>query len=155
MHTTAIRIMLRLHITALYIMLCSHFTASYIMLRLHATAIDVVLQADTGAQVVQIFDSWASELSPQDFDVFSAPYIKQIVDTVRKSHPDLVLILYISGSGGLLERMTIPQPDIISVDQRVGLQDAIRRIGPSFAVQVPPAHVWSVTAFIHAVAEVL
>ena len=96
----------------------------------------MLLQADTGAQVVQIFDSWASELSPQDFDVFSAPYIKQIVDNVRKSHPDLALILYISGSGGLLERMTIPQPDVISVDQRVDLQDAIRRIGPEFAVQV-------------------
>ena len=60
----------------------------------------------------------------------------QIVDTVRKSHPDLVLILYISGSGGLLERMTIPRPDVISVDQRVGLRDAIQRIGPDFAVQV-------------------
>lgn len=37
-----------------------------------------VLQADAGAQVVQIFDSWASHLSPQDFDVFSGPYIKKV-----------------------------------------------------------------------------
>lgn len=95
----------------------------------------VQYQADTGAQVVQIFDSWASELTPQDFDVFSAPYIRQIIDTVRKSHPDLAIILYISGSGGLLERMAIPKPDVISVDQRVDMQDAIRRIGPDFAVQ--------------------
>jgi hypothetical protein len=36
------------------------------------------LQADAGAQVVQIFDSWASHLSPQDFDVFSGPYIKKV-----------------------------------------------------------------------------
>ena len=35
-------------------------------------------QADAGAQVVQIFDSWASELQPQDFDVFSGPYIKKV-----------------------------------------------------------------------------
>ena len=34
--------------------------------------------------MVQIFDSWASELSPQDFDIFSAPYIKQIISDVRK-----------------------------------------------------------------------
>lgn len=90
--------------------------------------------------MVQIFDSWASELSPQDFDVFSAPYIKQIVDTVRKSHPDLTLILYISGSGGLLERMTIPKPDVISIDQRVDMRDALRRIGDGFAVQVGLVH---------------
>lgn len=35
-------------------------------------------QADTGAQVIQIFDSWASELMPQDFDVFAGPYIKKV-----------------------------------------------------------------------------
>ena len=92
-------------------------------------------QADAGAQVVQIFDSWASELSPQDFDVFSAPYIKRIIDGVKVTHPDLNLILYISGSGGLMERMAALGPDIISVDQRVDMKDAIARIGPNFAVQ--------------------
>ena len=43
-----------------------------------------MLQADAGAQAVQIFDSWASELSPQDFDVFAGPYIKQIIASVRE-----------------------------------------------------------------------
>lgn len=62
-------------------------------------------QADNGAQAVQIFDSWASQLAPSDFDIFAGPYIKQIVDSVKATHPDLPLILYISGSGGLLERM--------------------------------------------------
>ena len=42
------------------------------------------VQADAGAQAVQIFDSWASQLSPQDFDVFAGPYIKQIIASVRK-----------------------------------------------------------------------
>lgn len=94
-------------------------------------------QADNGAQVVQIFDSWASELAPQDFDVFAGPYIKQIIKSVRETHPDLNIILYISNSGGLMERMAGCQPDIVSVDQRVDMRDAIQRIGPSFAVQVP------------------
>jgi uroporphyrinogen-III decarboxylase len=87
---------------------------------------------------VQIFDSWASELEPQDFDIFAGPYIQKIIDSVRKTHPDLTIILYISGSGGLLERMAACKPDVISVDQRVDMRDAIKRIGPSFAVQVPP-----------------
>jgi uroporphyrinogen decarboxylase len=38
-------------------------------------------QADNGAQAVQIFDSWATELSPVDFEQFSLPYLKQIIDT--------------------------------------------------------------------------
>jgi uroporphyrinogen decarboxylase len=40
-------------------------------------------QADTGAQVIQIFDSWASELMPQDFDVFAGPYIKKVINSFR------------------------------------------------------------------------
>ncbi|KAL3161462.1 Uroporphyrinogen decarboxylase 1, chloroplastic [Trebouxia sp. C0010 RCD-2024] len=92
-------------------------------------------QADAGAQAVQIFDSWASNLAPQDYDVFAGPYINQIVDSVKKTHPDLPLILYISGSGGLLERMAKCNVEVISVDGSVDMKDAIRRIGPNFAVQ--------------------
>ncbi len=55
---------------------------------------------------------------------------------VVQTHPQLKLILYISGSGGLLERMAACQPDIMSIDQHVDLRDAIARIGPDFAVQV-------------------
>ncbi len=94
-------------------------------------------QADAGAQAVQMFDSWASELAPQDFDVFAGPYIARVVDSVRASHPDLALILYISGSGGLMERMAALGVDVISVDHRVDLRDALGRIGPDLAVQVP------------------
>jgi uroporphyrinogen decarboxylase len=85
-------------------------------------------QADAGAQAVQIFDSWASHLSPQDFDVFSGPYIKRVIDSVRVTHPDLPIILYISGSGGLLERMAACGPDVISIDQSVDLVEGIRRV---------------------------
>ena len=101
------------------------------------------LQADAGAQAVQIFDSWASQLAPQDYDIFAGPYINQIVDSVKKTHPNLPLILYISGSGGLLERMAKCNVEVISIDEKVDLQDAIRRIGPNFAVQV-----WSGSVFM-------
>ena len=53
-----------------------------------------------------------------------------------QTHPGLQIILYISGSGGLMERMAGCGPDIVSVDQRVDMRDAIARIGPDFAVQV-------------------
>lgn len=86
--------------------------------------------------MVQIFDSWASHLSPQDFDVFSGPYIKKVIDSVRATHPSLPIILYISGSGGLLERMAACNPDIISIDQSVDLVDGIKRVGSGFAIQV-------------------
>ncbi|CAD7695630.1 unnamed protein product [Ostreobium quekettii] len=95
----------------------------------------VKYQADCGAQAVQIFDSWASSLSPADFDVFAGPYIKQIIDSTRETHPQLPIILYISGSGGLLERMAACNPDVISIDHSVDMADALKRIGTGFAVQ--------------------
>lgn len=104
--------------------------------KLAESVIDYVrYQADSGAQAVQIFDSWASHLSPQDFDVFAGPYIKQIIDASKQSHPDLPIILYISGGGGLLERMAKCGPDIISVDGSVDLTQAITRCGTEFAYQ--------------------
>nr|GMC76883.1 uroporphyrinogen decarboxylase, chloroplastic [Ipomoea batatas] len=92
-------------------------------------------QADNGAQVVQIFDSWATELSPVDFEEFSLPYLKQIVNSVKQTHPDLPLILYASGSGGLLERLPSTGVDVVSLDWTVDMADGRRRLGPDVAVQ--------------------
>ena len=58
------------------------------------------------------------------------------MDSVKQTHPNLPLILYISGSGGLLERMAKCNVEIISIDGSVDMRDAIRRVGPNFAVQV-------------------
>ncbi|PKA50569.1 Uroporphyrinogen decarboxylase 2, chloroplastic [Apostasia shenzhenica] len=92
-------------------------------------------QADGGAQAVQIFDSWATELSPVDFEEFSLPYLKQIVDSVKKTHPHLPLILYASSSGGLLERLPLTGVDVISLDWTVDIAEGRRRLGLDVAVQ--------------------
>jgi uroporphyrinogen decarboxylase len=78
-------------------------------------------QIDCGAQVVQMFDSWAGQLTPQDYDVFALPYQQKVVRLVKETHPDTPLILYISGSAGVLERMAKSGVDIISVDWTVDL----------------------------------
>ncbi|CAL1371750.1 unnamed protein product [Linum trigynum] len=95
----------------------------------------VQYQADKGAQAVQIFDSWATELSPIDFEEFSLPYLKHIVDTVKQSHPSLPLILYASRSGGLLERLALTGVDVVSLDWTVDMAEGRRRLGQDVAVQ--------------------
>jgi uroporphyrinogen decarboxylase len=92
-------------------------------------------QAANGAQVIQVFDSWAAHLSPADYDVLAAPYTKRIISDFKMSYPDVPVILYIANSGGLLERMCTCEPDCISIDGSVDMGDAIRRCGTSLAYQ--------------------
>lgn len=92
-------------------------------------------QADNGAQAVQIFDSWAAQLAPKDFDVFSGPYLKYIIKEAKKQCPDLPIILYISNSGALIERMAECDPDVISLCHTVDMSEGINRAGKKFAYQ--------------------
>jgi uroporphyrinogen decarboxylase len=86
-------------------------------------------QIDSGAQVVQMFDSWAGQLSPTDYDSFAAPYQKKVVDLVKQTHPDTPFILYISGSAGVIERMARTGVDIVSLDWTVGLARLPEHVG--------------------------
>lgn len=98
-------------------------------------AIYVRHQIDCGAQVVQMFDSWAGQLSPQDYETFALPYQQQVVRQVKQTHPDTPLILYISGSAGVLEKMGQSGVDIISVDWTVDMAQARTRLGSQMKVQ--------------------
>ena len=92
-------------------------------------------QIESGAQVIQLFDSWAGQLCPQDFEALALPYIKQVVDKVKAKHPTVPLILYISGGSGILERMAKSGVDVISVDWTVDMAEARKRLGPDMMVQ--------------------
>ena len=92
-------------------------------------------QIDSGAQVVQMFDSWAGQLSPADYDTFAAPYQKRVIDQVKATHPDTPLILYISGSAGVLERMARTGVDIISLDWTVDMAEGLARLPEHIGVQ--------------------
>jgi uroporphyrinogen decarboxylase len=100
-----------------------------------AIATYVCYQIDSGAQIVQLFDSWAGQLTPQDYDVFALPYQQRIVQQVKATHPDTPLILYISGSAGVLERMGKSGVDIVSVDWTVDMAEARQRLGANMGVQ--------------------
>ena len=95
----------------------------------------ICYQIDCGAQVVQMFDSWAGQLSPQDYETLAQPYQKRVIEQVKQTHPDTPLILYISGSAGVLERMGNTGFDIISVDWTVDLAEARQRLGKGVKVQ--------------------
>jgi uroporphyrinogen decarboxylase len=92
-------------------------------------------QIECGAQVVQMFDSWAGQLSPQDYETFALPYHRIVVEKVKATYPDTPLILYINGSAGILERMPKSGMDIISIDWTVDMAEARTRLGAEVGVQ--------------------
>jgi uroporphyrinogen decarboxylase len=115
-----------------------------------AIATYMCYQIDCGAQVVQMFDSWAGQLSPQDYDTFALPYQQRVFEQVKRTHPDTPLILLVSGSAGVLERMAKSGADIVTVDWTVDMAEARQRLGPQIGVQgnLDPGVLFGSKAFI-------
>uniref|UniRef100_A0A804QUQ7 uroporphyrinogen decarboxylase n=1 Tax=Zea mays TaxID=4577 RepID=A0A804QUQ7_MAIZE len=105
----------------------------------------IIYQVNSGAQCIQIFDSWGGQLPPHVWEQWSKPYIKQIVSRIKKECPNVPLVLYINGNGGLLERMKNTGADVIGLDWTVDMTDGRRRLGNGISVQgnVDPAFLFS------------
>lgn len=60
-------------------------------------------QVRSGADIIQIFDSWGGLLSPDDFEIFSLQYMRQIIQALKKEVP---VILFAKGAWGSVREMT-------------------------------------------------
>ncbi|MFN3926370.1 MAG: uroporphyrinogen decarboxylase [Pseudanabaenaceae cyanobacterium] len=94
-----------------------------------AIALYTCFQIEHGAQVVQLFDSWAGHLTPDDYSTYALPYEQYIFRTVKARYPQVPLILYINGSAGILQRMAESGADIISLDWTVDMAEARSILG--------------------------
>ena len=88
----------------------------------------VIHQIDSGAQCVQIFDSWGGQLPPHMWEEWSKPYIQQVIAKARSKYPNVPLTLYANGNGGLLERMALLDIDCIGLDWTIDMADGRKRI---------------------------
>lgn len=91
------------------------------------------LQVQAGASAVQVFDSWAGALSLADYRTFSQPHSAAVLDSVADL--DVPRIHFGVGTGELLGAMGEAGADVVGVDWRIPLDDAVRRIGPDYSVQ--------------------
>ncbi|GFE64885.1 uroporphyrinogen decarboxylase [Litoreibacter roseus] len=51
-------------------------------------------QADAGAEVLKLFDSWAGSLSGDDFDKYALTPAKRIIAELKSRHPDVPIIAF-------------------------------------------------------------
>jgi uroporphyrinogen decarboxylase len=98
-----------------------------------ATVEYLKLQFDAGADAVQLFDSWAGELSPEDYREFALPAARRVAEGIRGS--GVPLIYFINGIGNVLESASEIGADIIGVDWRISLPEVRRRLGADTVVQ--------------------
>jgi uroporphyrinogen decarboxylase len=92
----------------------------------------LLYQIEAGAQVIQLFDTWAGELNRPDYEEFALPYTKKIFEAVGNRVPR---ILYLNGTSAILEAMAASGADVISLDWRISIAEARRRIGTGIAIQ--------------------
>jgi len=90
-------------------------------------------QIRAGAQAIQIFDSWAMALSPEDFRDYSLPYVKRVVQELKKE--GVPIIYFANGCAGILKDIKKTGADVIGIDWRIDIGEAVKRLGKKFAVQ--------------------
>jgi uroporphyrinogen decarboxylase len=87
-------------------------------------------QVRAGADVVQLFDSWAGTLSLEDYREFVAPYSARVLAAV-----DVPTIHFGTGTTHLLADMAAAGGDVIGLDWRVPIERGWEIVGRERGVQ--------------------
>lgn len=103
------------------------------------TALYLRSQINAGATAVQLFDTWAGELSRSQFDAFEFRAIRLLLEELNAGSTPV--ILYARGAAHLLHSFANCGADVLSVDWRTDLAEARHILGPKIALQgnVDPA----------------
>jgi uroporphyrinogen decarboxylase len=83
-----------------------------------------------GADVIQLFDSWAGALSVDDYREYAAPYSARVLAAV-----DVPTISFATGDAHLIEERAAAGGDVIGVDWRMPLDTAWERVGHERGIQ--------------------
>lgn len=103
------------------------------------TARYLKMQFDAGATAVQIFDTWAGELSAHDYEVVELRATQKLISEIHAG--DAPVILYAKNGAHLLPALARTGANVLSVDWRTDLAEARAKLGSRVALQgnVDPA----------------
>ena len=88
-------------------------------------------QIRAGADLVQIFDSWAGILGPKQYEEFSLRYISQICDAIT----EVPVTVFAKGAFFAREEMGKLNCETIGLDWNMGIAESRRLIGDSKTLQ--------------------
>lgn len=104
----------------------------------HAIAEYAIYQIDCGAQALQLFDSWAHHLSPDQYAQFALPYAGKVAELIKASRPEAVVIFFANGSAGKLHDIFAQMnglAEVIGIDWSVRMSDARKIAGDHVVLQ--------------------
>jgi uroporphyrinogen decarboxylase len=84
------------------------------------------VQLDAGVDAVQLFDSWAGALSVRDYREFVLPHSAKVLAGVAEY--GVPRIHFGVGTGELLTSMRDAGADVVGIDWRIPLDEAVRRL---------------------------
>jgi uroporphyrinogen decarboxylase len=90
-------------------------------------------QAESGAQALQIFDTWGGVLGQEEFEEFSLRYIKQVVAAVRGQ--GIPIIVFCKNCGHSLEKIANTGADVVSLDWTIDIGKAREMVGSYVGLQ--------------------
>src|SRR5262245_6795537 len=93
----------------------------------------LVAQVKAGAQALQVFDSWAGQLTEADYREYVLPHSRALFD--RLADHGVPRIHFGVGTEHLLETMTEAGGEVLGLDWRTPLDRGWERIGHEHAVQ--------------------
>lgn len=112
-----------------------------LLFRIAEVCVDFLVgQVKAGAQLLQVFDSWAGELSPHDFFTFSFPTLRHISTNVRyrltKENLSAPMTLFAKGANYALPHLAEKSGyDVLGLDWRIDPLEARRLVGNKVALQ--------------------
>ena len=88
-------------------------------------------QVKNGADIVQIFDSWAGVLSPAQYNEFAIPYISRICSAIK----DVPVIVFAKGAFFARAALASLSCDVIGLDWNMDIAESRKLIGPDKTLQ--------------------
>jgi uroporphyrinogen decarboxylase len=95
----------------------------------------LLAQIEAGVDAVQLFDSWAGCLAPNDYCEYILPFVQQITRQVKSQHPNVPIIYFGTDMAGMGVLLRETGADVLGVDWRIPLDSAWAQIGHDRAVQ--------------------
>ncbi len=114
------------------------FADEVIWRRLLGKLVDVLgdfarLQVTAGARAIQVFDSWAGALSPEDYVRYVQPYSRALIERIRST--GVPVIHFATGAAGFVRELHGAGGDVIGVDWRINIDQAWMELGYRSAIQ--------------------